>query len=424
MKFTRIAAVSIILVAGLGGSVQAQTIRPSAQPAEFPPASYRGRQFVDSKGCVFIRAGVDGNVTWVPRVDRARKQLCGAQPTQIAGATSRPASAPAPELITLPEADQPQATASRPPVAAAVKPQRSPASTSTGAATPVIVPARPVQPVPQMAKPARRVAPPPAPVVPAPSTTGGRCPGASALSQQYINNSADVRCGPQTEDPLSSLTPNTRILPTHVYQERRLSADLTVPEGYRAAWEDGRMNPRRAERTVQQGNLSAGIMVPQGYVLAERDDNRLNPMRGVGTAAGDAQMAQVWQDGVPRRAVVPALDKTPFKLRQGQAAVASSGLAPVVTRLSTRSASDAVLPEVTQPAAQRYVRAATFADPAEAREVARALQAATGLPTLLGTVTRKGQPFKVVLSGPYTVGAEKALLRIRSAGFSGARLSK
>lgn len=62
----------------------------SAIPAEFPPTSFAGNQFVDSKGCAFIRAGVGGAVTWVPRVDRKRQQLCNFQPS-FAAATPVPA---------------------------------------------------------------------------------------------------------------------------------------------------------------------------------------------------------------------------------------------------------------------------------------------------------------------------------------------
>ncbi|RZV98604.1 MAG: SPOR domain-containing protein [Rhodobacteraceae bacterium] len=68
-------------------------------PAEFPPDSFEERQYVDSKGCVFVRVGVDDAVTWVPRVSRTRQQICGQQPTfevqpQIVEDASEPASPP------------------------------------------------------------------------------------------------------------------------------------------------------------------------------------------------------------------------------------------------------------------------------------------------------------------------------------------
>ncbi len=61
-----------------GQSVQAQS---NGVPAEFPPSSFSGNQFVDSEGCAFMRAGVGGLVNWVPRVDRRRNQLCSFQST-------------------------------------------------------------------------------------------------------------------------------------------------------------------------------------------------------------------------------------------------------------------------------------------------------------------------------------------------------
>ena len=42
--------------------------------------------------------------------------------------------------------------------------------------------------------------------------------------------------------------------------------------------------------------------VPKGYRLAWTDD-RLNPLRGVGTSQGDAAMKMVWTDDVPARLV-------------------------------------------------------------------------------------------------------------------------
>jgi predicted small lipoprotein YifL len=54
-------------------------------PAELPPADFAGRQYVDSSGCVFVRAEVNGAVTWAPRLNRDRTPLCGYRPSLAAG---------------------------------------------------------------------------------------------------------------------------------------------------------------------------------------------------------------------------------------------------------------------------------------------------------------------------------------------------
>jgi hypothetical protein len=55
--------------------------RDLIQPAELPPADYRGQQYVDSKGCLFMRAGTDGQTLWIPRVTRDGVPLCGNPPS-------------------------------------------------------------------------------------------------------------------------------------------------------------------------------------------------------------------------------------------------------------------------------------------------------------------------------------------------------
>jgi hypothetical protein len=50
-------------------------------PAELPPADYAGQQYVDSKGCLFLRAGPKGTESWIPRVTRDGAPLCDNQPS-------------------------------------------------------------------------------------------------------------------------------------------------------------------------------------------------------------------------------------------------------------------------------------------------------------------------------------------------------
>jgi hypothetical protein len=51
------------------------------QPAEMPPADYAGLQYVDSKGCMFARAGNGAEVLWIPRVSREGVPVCGNPPS-------------------------------------------------------------------------------------------------------------------------------------------------------------------------------------------------------------------------------------------------------------------------------------------------------------------------------------------------------
>ena len=55
--------------------------RDPIRPAELPPTGYAGQQYVDSKGCMFVRAGTAAEVLWVPRVARDGTPFCGNPPS-------------------------------------------------------------------------------------------------------------------------------------------------------------------------------------------------------------------------------------------------------------------------------------------------------------------------------------------------------
>ncbi len=68
-------AISAVVIA-VATTASAQSLRNAKPPANLPPASFDGLQFVDNNNCVYVRSGYGGRVTWVPRVDRKRRQLC------------------------------------------------------------------------------------------------------------------------------------------------------------------------------------------------------------------------------------------------------------------------------------------------------------------------------------------------------------
>jgi len=464
MFLTRTIAVGII-VASVGlvahTASHAQTLRNSQPPAEFPPTSFKSDQYVDSRGCVYIRAGIDGNTTWVPRVTRDRKQVCGYKPSlskaelaKIKPDTSgpetveqitlepRPSPVTAPEKIAAPEPETPIKVQPKP----AAKPAPQTATAPTVAPTPA---------------PKPKPAPKPALVAEA-SPPSSDCSDASQLGQKHLRQKSTrhpVRCGPQQdlpphmqknrsadgedqsfrdvpltpmvpampsapaiepESPETRLAATTRVVPQHVHQARHNTTNVEVTKGYRPVWKDERLNPDRAERTLAAAQPRRPG-VPTGYRPAW-SDGRLNPLRGQGSAEGEAATDRIWTRTIPRE-LIPAPPAPPVSV----ASTEEDDVNSLVTRLSTRSA------PVTQPEApaapaansRTYVRVAGFASDEDARATARKL-AATGMPMRLGTAKRKGQSYRVVLAGPFSDegDARAALRRLRSSGFSGARLAR
>ena len=141
---------------------------------------------------------------------------------------------------------------------------------------------------------------------------------------------------------------------------------------------------------------------PRGYRLAW-DDDRLNPMRGLGTATGQAQQDQVWTRDIPAHLVTAPQT----------AAVAYTQSRTTVSTMSTS----------TRAGAQSYVQVGTFGQPDNAAGV-RARLSALGLPVSTSKIIRQSKVLQIVYAGPFATRDEArvAMAITRNAGFSDAIL--
>ncbi|MDQ2094756.1 SPOR domain-containing protein [Rhodalgimonas zhirmunskyi] len=530
MKITRIIAISLIMASSGIMSVQAKSLKLAEIPAEFPPASFKGKQYVDSRGCVYIRAGIDGMVNWVPRVNRDRNVLCGYQPTFAKAPTptpdaSRTASAPViapaetatrpaakPKVVAKPVAKPQQVAKAAPKTVAKPKPKTVAKAAPRTVAKPLPqkVIKRQVQKAPGSVKP---VAVKPAaqtpvtkPVVvaaaPKPVTRETRgtarqayrptevttCPNVSGVSRYYAGRSTDglpVRCGPQqgsyasvtTVDrqpvtvmrggqqvvvqrrvvrevqqvpptsrksapvpmtivapvgtprtvTLDQVGPNTRLVPKHVWvqQQRNRLAD-PVPSGYRKAWDDDRLNKKRAhvtKRGIMQSNLAwtrtvprklyvrdSGLVVTHLYPGLKYPYYSYDEMRAAGYNVSTKNEATVLANADKYIARANASGKVKKVQRARVSTKAKAPAAQPKVASNTRSAPKAA-------AKGRYVQVGMFGVEQNARKAAARLQG-MGLPARMGTLVKGGKRYRLVMAGPFPsdqIGA--ALSKARQAGF-------
>ncbi|MGR3547074.1 MAG: SPOR domain-containing protein [Roseovarius sp.] len=438
--------------------LSAQTLRTPAEPAEFPPSSYQGRQYVDSAGCVFVRAGVAGNVTWVPRITRGRDQLCGFQPSLAPSAqAAAPAAAqpvaqaapkPTPPARTAPAPTAPRvATAPAPsPVAAPVvatqpRPRTAPVQVASG--TPLSALRPEADPRPVALRPATTSA------APAPSARAVRltqpdparsaCANLSPVSAAYTvqHKGSPVRCGPQksahvtygnggsrslaprpgTPATPETVPPFTRVAPARVYASQQTSlAGISVPPGMQPVWEDDRLNPYRAHQTFEgrdQMLLMWTNSVPQRLIDRRTGTDVIHQYPGLQPpyTSFEAQRAAGVTVATQGRYV-------PAPITARQVAQANTQRATVSTR-STPAKDAPSAPS------HRYAQAGLFADPAQAQAAAQRI-AASGLPARRGSVTRDGRTLTLVLAGPFATQSQLSAGadRLRAMGFSNVTLRK
>ncbi len=307
----------IVLFVGSMSEAVAQSLTSSEGPANLPPADFTGTQFVDNKGCVYIRTGRTGATSWTPRVSRDRKLVCGFEPS-FAGTSAVPLR--------------------QKPAIVAQKPISSPLSSI---------------PVKQTSSTL-----PPKKTVPSTRAT----PAAQSYAQTTTSNGREIIL-------------NGSGMPSK------------IPNGFRAAWDDGRLN--------------------------------LN--RGIPTAAGIVDSEKIWTQNIPRQLIsdvaqgniypVKRVLTYPFKSMETQErfmaakgalslSVAQDGeismnRSAAATRISSKS-----MPATGTHKDGQIIQVATFANQLNAERTSLRM-AKLNLPTTNKPVTIAGKSYQIVLVGPF-----------------------
>ncbi len=420
------AAVLASLMAGAVSPAFAQSVASVGGPAENPPAGFSAQQYVDSRGCVFMRAGFGGQVTWVPRIGRDRKPLCGTDTPAQASARLAAGDSAAP-MATTQDVGAPMDT-----VASDIS-----AGRKTGVFAPITVPgmdasARRTQTyaaprvavqMPTLNRAATYAAAPRAG-----ATTGAGCPATAPVLQTLpLSTGGTVTVCTRGDGTATGwVSPNYRTVGGAIRNAPGQQASfgkfaMVGGSGYGQqgggqgySVQGGGGQPSAYVQTVIAGQqIIAQQRAGQGYQAAWPDD-RLNPNRARGTATGWAQQNQIWTQKVPAQ--------THADVAAAKAKRKAGKTGTAVMTASTMSAGGQ-----TQATAQAtgggriYVQVGTFGQPANAQNAAGRL-AGMGLPVASSKGVRGGQQLVSIMAGPFgsVADASAALSMARSAGFGDA----
>lgn len=360
--FAKSMSVAALLAAlGASGAV-AQGRSGPIIPAEMPPSSFAGTQYVDSRGCVFIRAGMNGRVNWVPRYGDDRRQMCGSAPSLASAPAAAPVQA-APRVATA----APSAPA--PTYRAAPVPPQAPVVRTGATRIPFSVPPEPSRPQARATAPAQ------------PSAHVHHVSGPQGLDRRWSHYD---RTGPS---PCAHYSPHSQL--------------YGVPGPSRPDL------PLRCGPQAEHPSDATNRLAPRGGVWEPWDGVNPSPM-----APNVYQLPPAY---APRWPDAHLRDAAPAQPQR-------SASASPHARLSTSGTADPG-PSVAPVAAGRYVQVGTFGVTSNAQSTISRLQA-HGLPVARGQVRQGGRALDVVMAGPFSnpSDANAALNAARAMGFRDAFL--
>jgi hypothetical protein len=405
--------------------VFAQSAAAVGGPAEAPPVGFSGQQYVDSRGCVFMRAGFGGQVNWVPRIGRDRRPMCNeVSPSQAAARLAQ-------GDIAAPLGGTQDVGAPMDTIASDIT-----AGRKTGVFAPIAVPGleqgasapRAVARTQGTSAPAPRAAiqmPSISSAAPNASYGGGvsgaaACPASAPVLQAIpLTSGGSVTvCTRGDGSATGWVSPNYRGVGAALRggQGQQSGAALADPvQGggghVPTAHANGGQSGRYVQTVIAGQQIIAQRPAPQTYEAAW-DDDRLNPYRGLGTATGWSQQAQVWTQKVPAKTHADVARK---KAQRSAGLAVQSGSRVTGSSMSAGGQTQATA------GGRIYVQVGTFGQTANAQNAAGRL-AGLGLPVASAKGTRGGQQLVAIMAGPFASAADAsaALSMARSAGFGDA----